>query len=326
MPVSDSDSALEAIGDPVDDGSGPAVDETDSGYWDRDSTTQSVTASIYEYERRYDRTYHSFHSGKYLMPNDESEQDRIDIHYHAVRLSLRNTLFFAPIPNPRAILDIGTGTGVWALDAAEVHPDAIVIGTDLSPIQPHFVPTNLSFEIADADEEWTFGHRFDLIHSRIMNDFTLRSWPHYFEQAMQWLTPGGWVECQESDYNRRSDDNTLPPNSRLTFWEREWTRGMQKTGLGGFCRPELVMEQMRNAGFVNVSCRRFKIPIGPWPKDSTLRQAGMFGLVNILDGIQGLSLKVFRELLEYSFEELEALLTDCRREARDRTVHSYWPL
>lgn len=29
------------------------------------------------------------------------------------------------------------------------------------------------FEVVDADEEWTFNREFDLIHTRIMNDFTL---------------------------------------------------------------------------------------------------------------------------------------------------------
>jgi methylase of polypeptide subunit release factors len=33
------------------------------------------------------------------------------------------------------VLDIGTGTGIWAIDFADEHPEAEVIGTDLSPIQ-----------------------------------------------------------------------------------------------------------------------------------------------------------------------------------------------
>jgi SAM-dependent methyltransferase len=260
------------------------------------------------------------------MPNDENERMRLDVTYHAFRFALRNTLFFAPITHPRAILDVGTGTGIWAMDAADAHPDTVVIGTDLSPIQPSFVPPNLTFEIADADEEWTFAQKFDLVHTRIMNDSSLRSWPHFFDEAFRALNPGGWVECQEVDYNRQSDDNTIPPDSRLSFWEREWTRGMEMTGLGGYCRPELVMQQMQNAGFVNVVCRRFKLPVGPWPRDEALRQAGLFGLVNVLEGLQGLSLKIFTELLHYSLDDLEALLVECRQEVRDRTVHGYWPV
>ncbi len=36
-------------------------------------------------------------------------------------------------------LDIGTGTGIWAIDFADEYPDTTVIGTDLSPIQPDVV-------------------------------------------------------------------------------------------------------------------------------------------------------------------------------------------
>lgn len=35
--------------------------------------------------------------------------------YHAVRLSVGNKLFFAPIAEPTCVLDIGTGTGESAI-------------------------------------------------------------------------------------------------------------------------------------------------------------------------------------------------------------------
>ena len=101
---------------------------------------------------------------------------------------------------------------------------------------------------------------------------------------------------------------------------------MERIGLTGFCKPQRVMDQMRQAGFVNVVCRNFKLPIGSWPKDPRLRQAGLFGLFNLLDGLEGLSLKVFTELLGYSLQELEVLLMECRREIKDNTIHSYWPV
>lgn len=52
-------------------------------------------------------------------------------------LILDNKLYLAPIEkNVQKVLDIGTGTGIWAIDFADEHPSATVIGTDISPIQP----------------------------------------------------------------------------------------------------------------------------------------------------------------------------------------------
>lgn len=59
-------------------------------------------------------------------------------------------LHLAPIPdNPRKILDLGTGSGIWAIDMAEKYPSARVIGVDTTPVQPDFVPPNLTFEVSE---------------------------------------------------------------------------------------------------------------------------------------------------------------------------------
>jgi ubiquinone/menaquinone biosynthesis C-methylase UbiE len=67
------------------------------------------------------------------------------------------------------VLDLGTGTGIWAIDFADAFPNTQVTGTDISPIQPSWVPPNLKFEIEDFTEEWTFpGNTFDYIHMRYL--------------------------------------------------------------------------------------------------------------------------------------------------------------
>lgn len=43
------------------------------------------------------------------MPNDEREQDRMDIHYHSLRITMEDKLYIAPIENPTSVLDLGTG-------------------------------------------------------------------------------------------------------------------------------------------------------------------------------------------------------------------------
>lgn len=54
-----------------------------------------------------------------------------------ITLALHGKLFLAPIQAEQChhVLDVGTGTGIWALDFADAYPNAEVSGVDLSPIQ-----------------------------------------------------------------------------------------------------------------------------------------------------------------------------------------------
>lgn len=61
--------------------------------------------------------------------------------------------YFAPFSRvnpPRKVLDIGTGTGTWAIDMGDEFPEAEIIGTDLSPVQPDLVPPNVRFFVEDS--------------------------------------------------------------------------------------------------------------------------------------------------------------------------------
>lgn len=54
------------------------------------------------------------------------------MHHEIMLLLLGGKLHLAPLGgNPQRILDIGTGTGIWAMDMADRYPTAKVIGTDL---------------------------------------------------------------------------------------------------------------------------------------------------------------------------------------------------
>ena len=71
------------------------------------------------------------------MPNDESELDRLDLTHQMLRICLGNKILLAPIGDkPSKILDIGTGTGIWAIEMGDEYPNTDILGTDLSPIQP----------------------------------------------------------------------------------------------------------------------------------------------------------------------------------------------
>ncbi|KAJ4215499.1 hypothetical protein NW757_014692, partial [Fusarium falciforme] len=67
------------------------------------------------------------------------------------------------------------------MEFGDEHPEAEIVGVDLSPIQPSFVPPNVRFLIDDIDQEWEYSELFDYIHSRMMN-FCVQNWRVYLRQ------------------------------------------------------------------------------------------------------------------------------------------------
>jgi len=63
--------------------------------------------------------------------------NRLDLMHQMIRICMDNKLFLAPIGEKLGrILDVGTGTGIWAIEIGDEYPSAEVLGTDLSPTQP----------------------------------------------------------------------------------------------------------------------------------------------------------------------------------------------
>jgi trans-aconitate methyltransferase len=134
--------------------------------------------------REHGRQYQGYMGAKYVLPMDEEERERFDFQHHIVWLTLNERLNHAPLKHVNRAMDAGCGTGIWAIDFADAHPEAEVIGIDLAPVQPHNVPPNLTFEIDDLEQEWTFSRKFDYIHSQLMTG-GIQDWPRYIGQSFK---------------------------------------------------------------------------------------------------------------------------------------------
>ena len=56
------------------------------------------------------------------MPNDNDESDRLDMIHEMMLTLLDRDLFLAPIgDSPQRVVDLGTGTGIWAIDFGKIH-------------------------------------------------------------------------------------------------------------------------------------------------------------------------------------------------------------
>lgn len=68
------------------------------------------------------RRFHAYKDGAYNFPNDDKEQDRLDMVHHIQMLAKDKKLFLAPLSaSPKRILDVGTGY-VFSLVVMIVSP------------------------------------------------------------------------------------------------------------------------------------------------------------------------------------------------------------
>ncbi|KAF9886622.1 hypothetical protein FE257_011262 [Aspergillus nanangensis] len=230
---------------------------------------------------------------------------------------LDNRLLLAPIDkNIQKALDVGTGTGIWAIDFADEYPSAQVIGTDLSPIQPSFVPPNLRFEIDDASELWVYpDNEFDLVHVRALYG-AIADWPAFYGNALRTLRPGGWFDQLEMSIQFSSDDGTVTDDHVLAVWSKTFVAAGEKFGKT-FCIADLAKGYIQQAGFQNVTEYRFKLPIGPWSRDKKLKKLGRWNQVHCEQGIEGWAMALLTRVMG-------VFLAQMRKGLRDPNVHAYF--
>ncbi|KAH8705242.1 putative methyltransferase [Talaromyces proteolyticus] len=307
---------------PVD---GSHVDDRDSTYdGSIAETSESLRSSIFHYEYENGRRYHAFREGSYAMPNDETEQARLDLQHHIFLLCLGGRLHLAPIRNPQRILDVGTGTGIWAIEFADEFPSAVVIGTDLSPIQPSFVPPNLKFYVDDFELPWDYDEqeRFDYIHWRALSGST-NNWPRLYKQAYESLKPGGYIEVHEYDPVVYSEDDR---NLLKAPWTKEWLMRLCEASARNGKPIDVGRHQrqlMHDTGFVDLTEKIVKVPIGQWARDPSLKEIGGFERLHVNESVEAHSLALFTRVLGYSYDQASILFSMVRNELNDRSLHLY---
>ncbi|KAJ6572900.1 S-adenosyl-L-methionine-dependent methyltransferase [Mycena sp. CBHHK59/15] len=223
----------------------------------------------------------------YLLPVDDDEVKRSDIHHRMIKFIFNGRTYVGPVKETlqfgehRHVLDLGTGGGFWAVDIADQFSYVNVTGVDVVPIQMLEVPERCSFEIWDFNgldmpyEDCSF----DLIHARSILT-GIPDYPRFLVQISRLLRPGGLVILIESDLWQFADGKAESdwmygsgPRGWFTLWET-YRSCLISLGID-VTVPRRFTDLLKKTNmFERIVEHEGIIPVGFYPRDDRLLTVG----------------------------------------------------
>ncbi len=212
----------------------------------------------------------------YVIPKDSDEGNRLDVQHHLFKLAAGG-LYRAPVRQPRSILDVACGTGIWCREMAQQFPRARVIGIDIDASLPEKAievlgpgrqfPQNFRFQVADALKPLPFGAaEFDFVHARLISPFVpIARWQGVVSEMARVLRLGGIIELV--DYQAAPHTDSPAYNRFLTAVSKFCDQRGVYIGLG-----EALTGYLRQAGIQQIQQRTFVLGQGRTESESRRQQ------------------------------------------------------
>ena len=200
----------------------------------------------------------------YPLPADLEETNRLDFQHYLLRYAFQG-LYAAPISHPGSILDVGTGTGRWAMEMAALFPRSQVMGLDIKPppadesTSPGGMdtrPPNYQFVAGNVLEGLPFpDNSFDFVHMRLLlAAIPSDRWQFVVNELARVTRSGGWIESIE----------TVPPRDGGPALDRVFgwiVETLARRGISYYDGGK-VAQRMRDAGLVQLVARDLVLPMG----------------------------------------------------------------
>lgn len=189
-------------------------DEDDAGSVYSYNSTRDVSNFVKEL---HGRIFNNLNES-YLLPSDQPEWVRLDKQGSALAIAFDGLYpcrelveaVLQPVEGgpQKKILDLGCGTGAWAMQMAIKFPHAAVLGVDVAPtpMDQSMFPPNLSLEIDDITLGLShFAGQYDLVHMRCVSA-GLNDIHKTMEDVQLCLKPGGMVLIVDGEITMPAED------------------------------------------------------------------------------------------------------------------------
>ena len=158
-----------------------------------------------------------------------------------------------------------------------------------------------------------------------MLNLGLKDWPRLFRQSFTHLRPGGYFEAQEFDLTVQCEPDSPKQGVAFRKWSDKLSGAARKAGINAQASRQFD-QQLREAGFVDVTSKHFRWPVGPWPegednkKEKTL---GVWAQRNMLAGVEAAAIGMLSRYEGWSREQVLELVEEAREEMVDMEFHQY---
>lgn len=248
--------------------------------------------------------------------------------HNLFRATFMGKRFFSPIQNPKAILDLGCGTGLWSFEMADEYSQAQVVGMDLGVVRPpEDEPLNHHYVVADFEKKWPFDTQFSYIHARAVTAL-MRNHERVIKSAYEHLVPGGWFELKDVELGPDGvvEDNPPSPAFRaldgILAWSNYLNEGANKLGLD-LAAPRKWEGWLEEAGFTNITHKLFTWPMGTWSEDEYLKRIGRSAQDTFLRGFEDYTTTIYTKGLGWKEADALVFLQKTKKEMLVTDRHFY---
>ncbi|KAI0942642.1 hypothetical protein AcW1_003216 [Taiwanofungus camphoratus] len=216
----------------------------------------------------------------YKVPEETARLDEL---HAGITEYFGNRLSLAPLEtiSPVKILELGAGSGAWAIQAATEFPGAHVLAVDISPIPPRPLPSNLSFQQVDLTKPFALEKEsFDVVHARLVM-MHLPNGEDVLRRAIDLVKPGGWLLVEDPD-----DDNMVdggkPLGPGMSAFVGAWLKIVRSRGAEPSLGRELERILQSSSAFSEVNVMKVTIPISGKSQDPKENKLGLTWKTNML--------------------------------------------